>query len=217
MVSHSVAPTPTSNELKQSSQVSGRAESEDAGRAGSNLRRAIGSVVGLVDAVLPAADATMLPATRTSTSATLRQGDIAHLTLQHRQHQIVIRTRFVQLNREGRYIEIFTQLRTNTGKVNSLALRARPNRWAGRTTFDRNDGKAVECNVTHHINYATNIAVVELPRTCVDNPPHRAGQDRRGHHRRRADLRRQPDQPPRHRAPASLHRPGAGRLTNRSF
>jgi hypothetical protein len=98
------------------------------------------------------------------------QADITHLSLQHRQHQIVIRTRFAELNREGRYFEIFAQLRTNTGKVSFLALRARPNSWSGRTTFDRNDGKAVACHVTHHINYATNVAVVALPRTCIDNP-----------------------------------------------
>lgn len=98
------------------------------------------------------------------------QGDILRTTLQHRRQQIVVRTRFAELNREGRRIFIFTQLRTNTGKVSAVELTARPSRWAGRINFERRDGRAVECRITHDINYTTNVAVVRIPRSCIDDP-----------------------------------------------
>jgi hypothetical protein len=98
------------------------------------------------------------------------QGDITRVTLQHRQHRIIIRTRFVELDREGQGINIYTRLRTNTGKVRHVYLTAGPQRWAGRTIIEGPHNKAVECTIAHHIDYATNTAVERIPRTCIDNP-----------------------------------------------
>lgn len=102
------------------------------------------------------------------------QGDILRTVFAHRQHQVVIRHRFAQLSREGRAILIFAQMRTNTGLVRGVSLFAGPrranNRWRGEATLERRGGANVACAVTHDINYATNIAVVRVPRTCLDNP-----------------------------------------------
>jgi hypothetical protein len=100
------------------------------------------------------------------------QGDILRTTLQHGQQQVVVRHKFAELNREGRRIFIYTLLRTNTGQVSQVGLAAtRRNGWSGRLEFDRRGGAAVECGgLQHHIDYAENVAVIRVPRDCIDNP-----------------------------------------------
>jgi hypothetical protein len=99
------------------------------------------------------------------------QGDILRTTFTHGQHQVVVRTAFAQLNRDGRIL-VFTRLRTNTGDVLELSLTATPDRWRGRTLLSTPRGADVECRrpVSHSIDYASNVAVVRLPGTCLDNP-----------------------------------------------
>jgi len=99
------------------------------------------------------------------------QGDILRTTFTHAQHQVIVRTAFAELNREGRRILVYTRLRTDTGQVRELQLIANPNRWRGRTLFTTPRGRA-ECpgRVSHSIDYAANVAVIRVPRTCLDNP-----------------------------------------------
>lgn len=96
------------------------------------------------------------------------QGDILRTTLRHGVQQILVRTRFAELNREGRRIVVYTRLRTNTGLVRGLSLSAGPDRWSGRTNLE--PGPIGDCKISHTLNYATNTAIVRLPRTCLDNP-----------------------------------------------
>jgi predicted nicotinamide N-methyase len=97
------------------------------------------------------------------------QGDIARTTLTHGAHRVVVRTRFVELNRVGR-IFIFTQLRTNTGQVRGLSLTARPNHYRGRAVLETRRGTTVKCAIGRRIDYARNVATVSVPRRCLDNP-----------------------------------------------
>jgi len=99
------------------------------------------------------------------------QGDILRTTFTHSQGQVIVRTAFAELNREGRIL-VFTKLRTNTGQVVDLSLVAGPNRWGGRTDLSTPRGVTVKCPrpISHSIDYAANVAVVRVPRTCLDNP-----------------------------------------------
>jgi hypothetical protein len=98
------------------------------------------------------------------------QGDILRTTFTHAQRAVVIRTRFAELNREGQSVYVYTRIRTNTGLVRGVALEAGPrqqtNRWRGRIFLDQ----AVDCQIAHRIDYAANLAVVRIPRTCLNNP-----------------------------------------------
>jgi hypothetical protein len=102
------------------------------------------------------------------------QGDILRTTFTHAQRAVVVRTRFAELNREGQHIIAVTRLRTNTGLVRDVELHSsrRPgtNRWRGKTILRRPDDKIEPCPIAHRIDYAANLAVVRVPRTCLNNP-----------------------------------------------
>ena len=99
------------------------------------------------------------------------QGDILRTALSHAQHGVIVRTAFAELNREG-HILVFTRLRTNTGDVFDLQLTATPNHRRGQTllTTPRRDNVACRTPISHTIDYAANVAVVRVPRTCLGNP-----------------------------------------------
>lgn len=102
------------------------------------------------------------------------QGDIMRTTFTHGQRQVIVRTTFAELERVGRRILIFTLLRTNTREVRELSLVAtrRPatNRWRGKTLLATRSGRTIDCRIRHSIDYANNVAVVRVPRTCLDDP-----------------------------------------------
>ncbi len=99
------------------------------------------------------------------------QGDILRTTFTHGQHQVVVRTAFADLKREGRIL-IFTRLRTNTGAVRELSLTASRNHWRGQASLSTRRGAPVECTakISHSFDYDTDVAVVRVPRICLDNP-----------------------------------------------
>jgi hypothetical protein len=97
------------------------------------------------------------------------QGDITRTTVTHGAHRVIVRTRFVELNRVGRIL-IFTRLRTNTGQVRDLSLTARPNHYRGQAVLETRRGTTVKCALGRSIDYASNVATVSVPRRCLSNP-----------------------------------------------
>lgn len=99
------------------------------------------------------------------------QGDILRTTITHAQRQLEIRTRFAELARKGRTIELFAWLRTDTGLLRKLSLRAGVvSDWRVTTTFIDRQGDHFDCAISHRLDYATNVADIRLPRSCLDNP-----------------------------------------------
>lgn len=99
------------------------------------------------------------------------QGDILRTTVTHAQQQLVIRTRFAELNREGQHIIFVMKLRTNTGEVRKLfVIAGRHNHWRVRTRWETPGGRIIGCATSQRIDYATNVAVLRVPRTCLSNP-----------------------------------------------
>jgi hypothetical protein len=104
-----------------------------------------------------------------------RQGDIVRTDLQHNRSQVVIRTRFAELDRVGHDFVSVAWLRTNTGRVRVALLHASPrpgtNRWRGTLTLrDRADTRSFKCATSHHIDYTANVAVMRIPRSCLGDP-----------------------------------------------
>ena len=100
------------------------------------------------------------------------QGDIARHDLHPRHSQRGCADRLVQLNRTGSRIEFFTRLRSNSGQAYDLFLEATGrSHYRGRAfLLTRGGNVTVKCRISHSIDYATNVAVVRLPRTCLDSP-----------------------------------------------
>lgn len=100
-----------------------------------------------------------------------RQGDIIRTVFAHNNQQVVIRTKFAQLDRAGQLSIMAIKLRTNTGMVRWISLFAGPgrdtNRWRGIVT--RGDGAPMKC-ATHRIDYAAAVAEVRIPRSCLGDP-----------------------------------------------
>lgn len=102
-----------------------------------------------------------------------QRGDILRVTVRHSQHAVVLRTKFAQLDRHGSRIVVASRLRTNAGLVRWVRLHAGPGSvtWHGQTRFFRADNTTrIDCATTHHIDYAHDLAVIRIPRVCLDNP-----------------------------------------------
>jgi hypothetical protein len=109
-----------------------------------------------------------------NTQAPERQhGDILRTVFAHNSRQVVMRTKFAQLDRVGSMSIMAIKLRTNTGAVRRIALLAGPgspetHRWRGIVTR-RNAAIPMEC-ATHRIDYAADVAEVRIPRSCLGDP-----------------------------------------------
>jgi len=102
-----------------------------------------------------------------------RRGDILRLTVGHNRHAVVLRSRFARLDRNGSRIVVASRLRTDRGTIRWVRLHAGPGgaTWRGRTWFLRADNHTrIDCATRHHVDYAHDVAVVRIPRACLDNP-----------------------------------------------
>lgn len=101
-----------------------------------------------------------------------RRGDILRTSVRHGARQVVVRTRFAALDRQGRRLLVLTRLRTDAGVVRSFVLVAgarEANGWRGVVT--RRDARTeYRCGVRHRIDYAADVAVVRIPRRCLGGP-----------------------------------------------
>jgi hypothetical protein len=101
------------------------------------------------------------------------RGDILRAVIAHHERQVVIRTKFVRLDRRGSRFVVAARLRTNAGVNRVARLQAGPgaSSWQGTTHLYRgNNVTRVDCAPSHHIDYAAEVAVIRVPRTCLGSP-----------------------------------------------
>jgi len=109
------------------------------------------------------------------------QGDILRTVFRHAERQLVIRTRFAELAREGKVVELLATLRTDTGVIRWLTVRAGFNSdWRVLTSVVNGRGRVLDpidpqappgnCTISPTLDYARNVAVIRLPRICLNNP-----------------------------------------------
>lgn len=99
--------------------------------------------------------------------------DIRRVAVNHAQRAIIVRTKFVQLRRTGAFTLMMVRVRTNAGLVRFATLgvgRVTESGWRGEAELTRRDGRVVECEMGHDVNYATNVARLRIPRTCLNAP-----------------------------------------------
>jgi hypothetical protein len=101
------------------------------------------------------------------------RGDIVRAVIAHNDRQVVVRTRFAKLDRKGLRFVVAARLGTNAGVDRVVRLSAGPGQatWQGTTHLYRgNNITRVECAPSHRIDYAADVAVVRVPRTCLGSP-----------------------------------------------
>ncbi|HSJ22427.1 MAG TPA: hypothetical protein VK964_17815 [Nocardioidaceae bacterium] len=98
-----------------------------------------------------------------------RAGDVLRVRLAHGEHAIRVRMKFVDLRRSGRQ-RFDVGMRTDAGTWYA-EVAASKNRWAGRHFLWEQSGDTVSCpRMSHRIDYADDVVILRVPRTCVGNP-----------------------------------------------
>jgi len=97
-------------------------------------------------------------------------GDVRQALFRHGQKNIVVRQRFVDLRRSGDYAQYVVRIESAKGIYRELRVEASSGSWAGKARVFNRRGDLVECSTTHDIDYAANLVVMSLPRTCIGTP-----------------------------------------------
>jgi len=99
-----------------------------------------------------------------------RRADILSTRIQHTDRAVVVRTRLLDLRREGRSLGMAMRIRTNAGTYREVQLEAsRRIGWRGQVSMNSRR-RAVECRTTHSIDYAADVLTLRIPSSCLDNP-----------------------------------------------
>ena len=97
-------------------------------------------------------------------------GDFVRTTFRHTDRRVAVRSKFVELAREGRRFRMWVDLRDQAGRrVFALVETTRRDR-NGRTRMFTGSGRDIACNISHRVDYAQNTVRVSFPRRCLNNP-----------------------------------------------
>jgi hypothetical protein len=99
----------------------------------------------------------------------MKNGDIVRTVLQHRQHRIAVRIKFVDLTRAGFRGDVIRVV-TNAGVRREVSTMAGPGMWRGEAEMMRPNGQSVECDIKLGMDYDKNVVTLSFPRTCVKDP-----------------------------------------------
>lgn len=97
-------------------------------------------------------------------------GDVVRTVLRHNKARVVVRVKFADLKRKGAMAGHVVRIATNERMRRDVVVSAGPRMWRGEATMQRPNGQPVRCDVSHAINYDTNVIFVSVPRSCVSNP-----------------------------------------------
>jgi hypothetical protein len=105
----------------------------------------------------------------TAEAPQMRLGDVRRAVFRHGRPDIVVRQRFTELRRAGRYAQYTVRLQSGSGQYREVVVSAAPRSWRGTVAvFNRRD--RVGCEATHRIDYAANTVVMTVPRSCLGDP-----------------------------------------------
>jgi hypothetical protein len=104
-----------------------------------------------------------------SPAPTVQNGDITRTVMKHADRRISIRVQFADLRRVGMRGEV-ARIVTNEGVRRDVMIFAGLTSWRGEADMTRPNGKPVECDIAHKIDYDRNVVTVSFPRSCVSNP-----------------------------------------------
>jgi hypothetical protein len=101
---------------------------------------------------------------------TARVGDVLRTTFRHEATRVVVRTRFVALERSGRRFTVWVDVQDRPGRVWYVGVRAEPRDRAGKTILMDSRGRDLSCTAEHRIDYARDTVRVSVPRSCFGDP-----------------------------------------------
>jgi hypothetical protein len=99
-----------------------------------------------------------------------RTGDVRRALFVHGSARIVIRQRFVDLRRIGDYALFTVRIQTGANLYRELRVEASRHGWRGTAKVFNRRGDRVGCDASHQIDYAKNVVVMSLPRSCLKFP-----------------------------------------------
>ena len=99
-----------------------------------------------------------------------RIGDFVRTTFRHTNSQVVVRSKFVELERTGRRFVMWTNLQARNGRRWSAGVTTTPRDRDGSTVLFTGTGTDITCNVGHRVNYRQNTVRLSIPRRCLDTP-----------------------------------------------
>ena len=99
-----------------------------------------------------------------------RRADILRTTIRHTRGALVVRTKLLELRREGN-IAMAMRLRTNDGTYREGGVQAsRRIGWRGQSSLMGRRARAVECATEHNLDYAKDVITLRIPRSCMSDP-----------------------------------------------
>ena len=118
----------------------------------------------------PAGDMWAMDYAGNSTAAPqMRTGDVRRAAFRHRRADVVVRQRFVDLRRVGRYTQHAVRLQTGSNLYREAVVVAGPGSWGGTVEVFNRRGR-VECDARHRIDYRRETVLIRVPRSCLGEP-----------------------------------------------
>jgi len=102
--------------------------------------------------------------------AGVANGDIVRTVMRHNDRRISVRIKYADLRKAGDGRGDVVRVVTNEGVRRDVQVFAAPGMWRGEAGMSRPNGKPVDCDVTHKVDYGKNVTTLSFPRTCVSNP-----------------------------------------------
>jgi hypothetical protein len=97
-------------------------------------------------------------------------GDIVRSTFRHTDHRVVVRVRFADLRPTGKRLNLWVDLRDESGRLRTLGVEATRRDRDGHVILMTRRGVDVPCRVAHRIDYRANVVRASVPRRCLGTP-----------------------------------------------
>jgi hypothetical protein len=97
-------------------------------------------------------------------------GDALRTTFRHTDRWVVVRVAFADLAATGKRLNLWVDLRDETGHTSILGVEATRADRDGHPILMTNRGRDIACAVTHRISYRRDVIRASVPRRCLGNP-----------------------------------------------
>jgi hypothetical protein len=99
-----------------------------------------------------------------------RIGDFVRTTFRHTNTRVLVRSKFVELERTGRRFVTWTNLQARNGRRWFAGVELTPRDRNGRTLLFTGTGVDITCNLRHRVNYRQDTVHLSIPRRCLNTP-----------------------------------------------
>jgi hypothetical protein len=97
-------------------------------------------------------------------------GDAVRTTFRHTDRRVVVRVRFAELAPTGKRLNLWVDLRDETGHTTILGVEATRADRDGHPILMTDRGRDIECAVAHRISYRRDVIRASVPRRCLGDP-----------------------------------------------